>query len=58
MAMLQDMKQVDALVQKLERRPKPPPPTPPPDMLAAPAARRAEARRRAWGTSSARKSCA
>ena len=34
MALLQDMKQVDALVQKLEKRPKPPPPvaekTPPP----------------------------
>jgi hypothetical protein len=38
MAMLQDMKQVDALVQKLERRPKAPEPTQPPDMLAQPAA--------------------
>ncbi|HEX9718517.1 MAG TPA: DUF1631 family protein [Ramlibacter sp.] len=34
MAMLQDMKQVDELVQKLERRPKPPAPTVEPDMLA------------------------
>jgi hypothetical protein len=34
MAMLQDMKQVDALVQKLEKRPKPPPPATPADMLA------------------------
>jgi hypothetical protein len=39
MAMLQDMKQVDALVQKLERRPKPPAPTAPPDIMTqAPAA--------------------
>jgi len=39
MAMLQEMKQVDALVQKLESRPKPPAPTAAPDMLAeAPAA--------------------
>ena len=36
MAMLQDMKQVDALVEKLERRPKPPAPTAPPDMLDVP----------------------
>lgn len=36
MALLQDMKQVDVLVQKLEQRPKPPPPTPAPDMLAEP----------------------
>jgi hypothetical protein len=36
MAMLQDMKQVDALVQKLEKRPKPPAPTQPPDMLVEP----------------------
>jgi hypothetical protein len=36
MAMLQDMKQVDALVQKLENRPKPPAPTAPADMLAEP----------------------
>ncbi|MDP3759524.1 MAG: DUF1631 family protein [Ramlibacter sp.] len=36
MAMLQDMKQVDALVEKLERRPKPPPPAAPADMLAEP----------------------
>jgi hypothetical protein len=36
MAMLQEMKQVDALVQKLESRQKPPAPTPPPDMLAEP----------------------
>jgi len=37
MAMLQDMKQVDALVQKLEQRPKAvPAPTPEPDMLAQP----------------------
>jgi hypothetical protein len=34
MAMLQDMKQVDALVEKLEKRPKPPAPTASPDMLA------------------------
>ncbi len=35
MSMLQEMKQVDVLVQKLERRPKAvPSPTPPPDMLA------------------------
>ncbi|HWP12641.1 MAG TPA: DUF1631 family protein [Ramlibacter sp.] len=34
MAMLQEMKQVDALVQKLEKRPRPPAPTAPPDMLA------------------------
>jgi len=41
MAMLQDMKQVDALVQKLERRPKPPAPAAAPDMLAdAPAVMR------------------
>jgi hypothetical protein len=40
MAMLQDMKQVDVLVQKLEQRPKPEAaaPAPPQDMLAAPAA--------------------
>jgi hypothetical protein len=38
MAMLQDMKQVDALVQKLEKRPKPPAPTADPDMLAQVAA--------------------
>jgi hypothetical protein len=38
MAMLQDMKQVDALVQKLENRPKPPAPTTAPDMLAEPPA--------------------
>jgi hypothetical protein len=38
MAMLQDMKQVDALVQKLESRPKPPAPASPPDMLAEPPA--------------------
>jgi hypothetical protein len=37
MAMLQDMKQVDALVQKLEQRPKPPAPPPPADLLAEPA---------------------
>jgi len=36
MAMLQDMKQVDALVQKLERRPRAPEPTASPDMLAQP----------------------
>jgi hypothetical protein len=36
MSMLQEMKQVDALVQKLESRQKPPAPTPPPDMLAEP----------------------
>jgi hypothetical protein len=36
MAMLQDMKQVDVLVQKLEKRPKAPPPPPPEDMLAKP----------------------
>ncbi len=36
MALLQEMKQVDALVQKLEQRPKPPPPPPPADMLADP----------------------
>ncbi len=36
MSMLQEMKQVDALVQKLERRPKPEVPAEPPDMLAAP----------------------
>jgi hypothetical protein len=36
MALLQDMKQVDVLVQKLEQRPKPPAPTAPPDMLAVP----------------------
>jgi uncharacterized protein DUF1631 len=34
MAMLQEMKQVDVLVEKLERRPKPPAPTAAPDMLA------------------------
>jgi hypothetical protein len=34
MAMLQEMKQVDALVEKLEKRPKPPVPTAAPDMLA------------------------
>ncbi|MEZ0308066.1 MAG: DUF1631 family protein [Ramlibacter sp.] len=34
MSMLQEMKQVDALVQKLEARPKAPPPPPPSDMLA------------------------
>lgn len=33
MALLQDMKQVDALVNRLERRPKAPAPPPPPDML-------------------------
>ena len=33
MAMLQDMKQVDALVNKLEQRPKAPPPPSPADML-------------------------
>jgi hypothetical protein len=39
MALLQDMKQVDVLVQKLERRPKPPPPPAVSDMLTeAPAA--------------------
>ena len=38
MAMLQDMKQVDVLVEKLERRPKPPPPAAPADMLAEPEA--------------------
>jgi hypothetical protein len=39
MAMLQEMKQVDALVEKLEKRPKPAPPAADPDMLAqAPAA--------------------
>lgn len=38
MAMLQDMKQVDALVQKLEQRPKPPAPTATADMLAQPPA--------------------
>jgi hypothetical protein len=38
MAMLQDMKQVDALVQKLENRPKPPAPAAPADMLAEPPA--------------------
>ncbi|HSV34082.1 MAG TPA: DUF1631 family protein [Ramlibacter sp.] len=37
MSMLQEMKQVDVLVQKLEQRPKAPPP-PPVDMLAAPVA--------------------
>jgi hypothetical protein len=37
MAMLQDMKQVDALVQKLELRAPPPAPTPAPDLLAEPA---------------------
>ena len=36
MAMLQDMKQVDVLVHKLEQRPKPPPPPAAPDMLAEP----------------------
>lgn len=36
MAMLQDMKQVDVLVQKLEKRPRPPAPSPSPDMLAVP----------------------
>jgi hypothetical protein len=35
MAMLQDMDQVDVLVEKLERRPRPEPPEPPADMLAA-----------------------
>jgi hypothetical protein len=34
MALLQDMKQVDALVQKLEKRPKPPPPLAIDDILA------------------------
>ncbi len=34
MALLQEMKQVDALVQKLEQRPKAPPPPAPADMLA------------------------
>jgi hypothetical protein len=43
MAMLQDMKQVDALVQKLEKRPKPPAPAAPPDMLAQPEPSAAEA---------------
>ena len=38
MALLQEMKQVDALVQKLEQRPKAAPPPPPADMLADPAA--------------------
>jgi len=38
MAMLQEMKQVDVLVQKLERRPKAPPPPPPADMLEQPVA--------------------
>ena len=33
MAMLQDMKQVDALVEKLEKRPKAPPPAEPVDMI-------------------------
>ncbi|MEO7392359.1 MAG: DUF1631 family protein [Ramlibacter sp.] len=33
MSMLQDMKQVDVLVEKLEKRPRPPPPSAPPDML-------------------------
>jgi hypothetical protein len=37
MAMLQDMKQVDALVQKLERRPRTPAPAEPADMLTEPA---------------------
>jgi hypothetical protein len=36
MAMLQEMKQVDALVHKLEKRPKPAAPEAPPDMLAEP----------------------
>jgi hypothetical protein len=36
MALLQDMKQVDALVQKLERRPPPPAPTAASDLLAEP----------------------
>src|SRR4051812_8136993 len=37
MSLLQEMKQADALIQKLEARPKPtqPPPTGPADMLAA-----------------------
>ncbi|AMO24311.1 hypothetical protein GCM10027034_14730 [Ramlibacter solisilvae] len=35
MSLLQEMKQVDALVQKLEKRPKAPPPPAPEDMLAA-----------------------
>ena len=47
MSMLQDMKQVDALVQKLEKRPRPvPAPTPAPDMLAEPAPAGKDARRR------------
>jgi hypothetical protein len=43
MAMLQDMKQVDVLVQKLEKRPKAPAPTASPDMLAAPEPEAADA---------------
>ena len=43
MAMLQDMKQVDALVQKLEQRAPPPAPTAAPDLLAEPAPGAADA---------------
>ena len=58
MAMLQDMKQVDALVQKLEQAAQAAAPTPrPPDMLAQPPAAPRPATPR-WATSSARKSCA
>ena len=38
MAMLQEMKQVDVLVEELEKRPKPPPPAQPQDLLAEPIA--------------------
>ncbi|MCM2251876.1 MAG: DUF1631 domain-containing protein [Ramlibacter sp.] len=44
MAMLQEMNQVDALVHKLEQRPRPPAPTPAPDMLAPAAAHEAAPR--------------
>jgi hypothetical protein len=43
MAMLQDAKQLDALVKRLEQRPKPPAPQQPVDMLAASEARAAAA---------------
>jgi len=45
MSLLQEMKQVDVLVQKLERRPKAEPPPPPEDMLAVPEQPAAEAPR-------------
>ncbi len=57
MAMLQEMKGVDALVQKLEQRPRPPAPTPAErDMLAEAPFR--PPKRRASGCSWARRSCA